>query len=451
MNNFPLLIQGGMGIGVSNWTLARAVSQAGHLGVISGTCIDTVMIRRLQDGDFDGAIREACRNFPYQEVVQNVMKKFFKPEGRKGQPYQLLALPSFVQKPIFSAITALASYVEVTLAKQGHNGQVGMNLLTKIQLPTLPTIYGAMLAGVDYLLMGAGIPKEIPAVLEKLALNSKSELKLDLAGSSEVLQFDPSFMGIKTDLKIPKFLPIVSSSVLAIMLKRKAGKIDGFVVENNLAGGHNAPDRKNSKSIESEFEDYRKLDLPFWYAGGVRSSSDVQQAIDYGATGVQVGSLFALCEESGVDSEVKRVALNLIRKDQAQIYTDQLASPTGFPFKVFEMSGSISEDQVYQNRVRKCDLGYLRTAYRKDNGSVGFRCPGEPVETYLQKGGKLEDTAQKKCLCNSLFSVIGQAQIQPEGKEPVLLTAGEDLSIIKKLLNNQEHYQASDVINFLFP
>lgn len=45
-----LLIQGGMGVGVSNWELAKAVSIEGQLGVVSGTGINTVFIRRLQDG-----------------------------------------------------------------------------------------------------------------------------------------------------------------------------------------------------------------------------------------------------------------------------------------------------------------------------------------------------------------------------------------------------------------
>lgn len=39
---------------------------------------------------------------------------------------------------------------------------VGLNLLEKIQIPTLPSLYGAMLAGVDYILMGAGFPDAFP-------------------------------------------------------------------------------------------------------------------------------------------------------------------------------------------------------------------------------------------------------------------------------------------------
>ncbi len=39
MSSYPLIIQGGMGIAVSNYHLAKAVSMAGQLGVVSGTAI----------------------------------------------------------------------------------------------------------------------------------------------------------------------------------------------------------------------------------------------------------------------------------------------------------------------------------------------------------------------------------------------------------------------------
>jgi NAD(P)H-dependent flavin oxidoreductase YrpB (nitropropane dioxygenase family) len=56
MFKWPSIIQGGMGIGVSNYRLARATSRAGALGVVSGTALDTVLVRRLQLGDESGEI-----------------------------------------------------------------------------------------------------------------------------------------------------------------------------------------------------------------------------------------------------------------------------------------------------------------------------------------------------------------------------------------------------------
>ena len=42
----PAIIQGGMGVGISDWRLARAVSLRGELGVVPGTAIDTVLVWR---------------------------------------------------------------------------------------------------------------------------------------------------------------------------------------------------------------------------------------------------------------------------------------------------------------------------------------------------------------------------------------------------------------------
>src|SRR3982751_6916775 len=92
----PLIIQGGMGVGVSNWVLAKAVSLRGQMGVVSGTCVDAVLVRRLQDGDAEGRIRRAMAHFPMPEVVEDVLHKYFRPEGRAaGEPYK--AIPMYRQ------------------------------------------------------------------------------------------------------------------------------------------------------------------------------------------------------------------------------------------------------------------------------------------------------------------------------------------------------------------
>ncbi|NIP80423.1 MAG: nitronate monooxygenase, partial [Gemmatimonadetes bacterium] len=245
----PPIIQGGMGVGVSNWVLARAVSLRGQLGVVSGTGIDNVFARRLQDGDVGGHLRRAMDAFPFRETVEDALAKYFRPDGR-GEDDPYLGVPMFRQvvSTARERLTMLASFCEVWLAKEGHDGLVGMNLLTKVQMPNLPTLYGAMLAGVDYVLMGAGIPKEIPGVLDRFAEGVKATLKLDVEdaerGERHELSLDPADHPSPEPLPRPKFLAIVSSHTLAAMLARKAtGHVDGFVVEGSVAGGHNAPPR----------------------------------------------------------------------------------------------------------------------------------------------------------------------------------------------------------------
>ena len=134
----PAIIQGGMGVGVSNWVLARAVAQTGNLGVVSGTALDTVLVRRLQDGDPGGHMRRAISQFPIERVGAEVLSRYFLPNGRaEGKPYKML--PMYRQRTSVARqqVTMLANFVEVSLAREGHGGVVGVNLLTKVQLPNL--------------------------------------------------------------------------------------------------------------------------------------------------------------------------------------------------------------------------------------------------------------------------------------------------------------------------
>jgi nitronate monooxygenase len=320
----PLIIQGGMGIGVSNWTLARAVSMTGQLGVVSGTAIDMVFVRRLQDGDIGGHVRRAIAQFPLPEVGERAIRHYFLRDGRpQGTPYKMLSMHKQIVSLARQQLIILASFVEVWLAKQGHENPVGINLLTKVQMPNLATLYGAMLAGVDYVLMGAGIPREIPGVLDALAEHRATSTKFDVvgvpSGASQMLTFDPRehFPDAATSLERPRFLAIVSAHSLATTLARKAnGRVDGFVIEGPTAGGHNAPPRGELSLNELgepiygerdlvDLEKVRELGLPFWLAGGVGSPDGLQTARDAGAAGIQVGTLFAYSDESGFASDIK--------------------------------------------------------------------------------------------------------------------------------------------------
>jgi len=135
----------------------------------------------------------------------------------------------------------------------------------------------------------------------------------------------------------------------------------------------------------------------------------------------------------------------------AEVFTDRLASPTGFPFKVAQLEGSLSEQDVYLSRTRVCDLGYLREAYRKDDGKLGYRCASEPVDIYLTKGGEESATIGRKCICNSLVSNAGHPQVRKDGSiEKPLLTSGDDLVEIARFIpEGQTSYTARDVITKL--
>ena len=470
MMQFPRIIQGGMGVGVSNWRLANAVSRLGQLGVVSGTALDSLFVRRIADGDPGGHMRRGLEAFPFPEMAKRIWDEYFVPGGKPALvPYPL---PPMHQRRDVRKVVELcivSNFVEVFLAKEGHKNPVGINFLEKVQMPHLSSIYGAMLAGVGYVLMGAGIPLHIPGVLDAFAAHHSSEYKLSVTGATQdqdtAMLFDPAeyVEGPLPLLHRPRFLAIVSSNTLATtMLRRASGRVDGLVIESPTAGGHNAPPRgklllsASGEPVYGERDqvniaDLRALGVPFWLAGGYGNAESVRYALEQGAAGVQVGTAFAFSEESGLRPDLKSTLLAQAVTNSGQVYTDPLASPTGFPFKVAQVQGSYSDSEVAEARTRVCDIGLLRESYVTPDGKIGYRCSAEPVANYVNKGGKVEETVGRKCLCNALFANIGHQQVRKDGSiEPPLVTVGDDLnSVAQFLAPGRDSYSAADVVESL--
>jgi nitronate monooxygenase len=460
-----------MGVGVSGWRLARAVSSLGQLGVVSGTALDQVFSRRLQDGDPVGHMRRALDHFPFRAMADRAWQANYIPGGKSPlDAYRKLPQHRKNNLSELEELCIVANFVEIFLAREGHGNPVGINYLEKIQIPHLSQIYGAMLAGVDYILMGAGIPTRIPGILDRYVNHEEATYPLTVIGAIEgddvTMHFNPrDFMDRDLPpLKRPRFLAIIASNTLATTLLRKSnGKVDGFIIEGPTAGGHNAPPRGKlqvdaaGEPIYGERDvvdlaKIRELGVPFWLAGGFGSPEKVQEALAAGATGVQVGTPFALCEESDLRPEYKTALIDMARGRAAKVATDALASPTGFPFKVALLPGSLSDADVYRSRPRICDLGYLREAYRTEQGEIDFRCAGEPVTTYVAKGGKAEAAEGRKCLCNSLLANIGLPQVRAGKRvENGLITAGNDLENVVRFVPEGSCYHAADVVARLLP
>ncbi len=456
-----------MGVGVSNWRLAQTVSKLGQLGVVSGTALDSLFVRRLADGDPGGHMQRGLDAFPFQEMARRIWNEYFTPGGKaEDAPYPLVPMHQRQSPRKVVELCMVSNFVEVFLAREGHKNPVGINFLEKVQMPHLASIYGAMLAGVGVVLMGAGIPLHIPGVLDAFAAQHAAEYKLSVTGAQvgedTMMFFNPAdyVEGPLPALYRPKFLAIISSNTLAnTMLRRATGRVDGFVIEGPTAGGHNAPPRGKlqlnaagepvyGERDQVNIPELRELGVPFWLAGGYGSPEKLGEALDQGAQGVQMGTAFAFSEESGMRTDLK---MSLIAKAVAgtgEVFTDPLASPTGFPFKVAQLEGTSSALPIYQERKRVCDLGYLREAYSTGAGKLGYRCSAEPVENYLAKGGKVEDTVGRKCLCNALMANVGHAQIRKDKSvEPPLITVGDDLnSVIQFLAPGRDSYSAKDVI-----
>jgi NAD(P)H-dependent flavin oxidoreductase YrpB (nitropropane dioxygenase family) len=464
-----------MGVAISGWPLANAVARRGGLGVVSGTALELVMTRRLQLGDEGGHVRRALNHFPFGDAAEWILDGYYVSGGKdRKRPFRNVRTFTVDPDLALQELTVAANFVEVFLAKEGHDGLVGINYLRKIELPIPFSVYGAMLAGVDCVIVGAGNPKEMPDLITRLARHERVSLPLRVQGLTSAdadieVVFDPADLhgGTPPEVERPAFLGIVASVDLAAGLAALPEPPDGFIVEGPSAGGHNAPPRGPRRIDELgqpiyderdrvDFAQMRKIGLPFWLAGSYGTPEGLQNALAVGAAGVQVGTAFAFCAESGLTPGLKRRILTQVADDSVEVRSDWRASPTGFPFHVVLVEGTLSDHNVYESRRRVCDLGVLRVPYKTDTGSIGYRCPAEPLRAYTEvKGGRVENTEGRLCLCNGLLATAGLAQHRTKTgyEEPPLVTAGDDFRGVHELMHRiqpgESFYTAAHVIDYL--
>lgn len=500
------LIQGGMGVYVSNWRLARAVATARPgvtAGTISGTALDVVYVRLLQLGDPGGHARRALDAFDRTfetGIGRKITNRYYiaggkAPEARfKSAPMQIIRTESgesTIQMPTENTSPVVLSldpdiielliatgFAEVWLAKQGHSGKIFMNFLHKIELPLLYTLYGAMLAGVDGVVVGAGNPEGLAAVCAQLAnhetvSNPLSVLYRESGEAFSITLAPRQLCGgafAQKPLMRPAFLAIVSLEGLAQLMARSPTRVpDGFIIENHTAGGHNANPLGALKTDDlgqplygekdnADLAAFRTLGLPFWLAGGYGSQEKLQEALAQGATGVQVGSVFGLAEESGMRPDYRLAILNELRNgtDDAALVHTTMVSPTGFAFKVVQLPETLSEQQVYETRHRVCDIGLLQQLGVSKPNEEGIRtlfqrCPAGPIESYIKRRGLERNTEERKCLCNGLLACVGLGQLRERQghaeEEPAIVTLGDHLDGIRRLSRQgQTRYWAKDVV-----
>lgn len=453
----PEIIQGGMGIYVSNPFLTNAVSRRGALGTVSGVMPDRIMARILGKGDPGGHYRRALSHFPYQKFAEQVLNAFYIEEGNPKCLSEKV-VPFFNLNPadLLIALSITANFAFIFLAKEGHDNPVSVNYMEKISPPHIYALTGAMLAGVDFITMGAGIPLQIPEVISCIAEGREVSYRVPVVGSnitSFTMRFNPEkfFGGKLPELKKPKFIPIIASNALASIFMKKLpiGEVYGFTIEEWTAGGHNAPPRKGDEYGPKDEVDYSKIaeiGLPFWIGGSKASPEKLRWAKSVGAAGIQAGSIFALCEESGMDPKIRRDIRKMGFEGTLEIITSRIASPTGFPFKVVSVENSLSEEATFLMRDRVCSQGLLRIQYEKEDGTIGYRCPAEPVGAYLKKLGKIEDTVGARCICNGLMSTVGLG----DDFEPPIITLGDDVSFLKFLMTSPESsYGVADALAYL--
>lgn len=465
----------------------------GGLGVVSGTALEIVYPRILQDGDPGGNVKRAFTELVRRQPslagpVWELYNKYYIEGGRApGTPYKPVAPcrltrienfkpgpDSFWELPREMQVLVLAAnFAEVWLAKEGHDKPVGINFLRKVERPLPWALYGAMLAGAAYVLVGAGSPDEIPAMIEKLSRHEPTAMSFKVYGSRSdsgnfyaTVRPETLLGGTAPALEAPKFLAIVSSFGLADALAgNPATRPYGFVVEGSEAGGHSAAPAKMrfdaagqpllvyTEQDQADIGAIAGIGLPFWLAGSYGSPARLREARALGASGVQLGTLFALSGQSGTAPALRSKVMKLLAAGELKV-SNTMVSPTGFPFKVAQVPGTISDPAVYQARKRTCDVGLLQVNYLTPAGELGYRCPAEAVEAFTAKGGRVQNTVGRVCLCNALIAACGFPQVRADGYvEPPIVTLGENLDSAKQLVDalppGQESYTVGKAMLYL--
>ena len=251
----PLLpiVQGGMGVGISARRLAGAVARAGGVGTVSSV--------------------DLRRHHP------DLMSKTAKSRD----------------KPLINRLNLLALDREVRAARElaGGNGLVAVNIMRAVS-EYAANVRQSCESGADAIVVGAGLPLDLP----------------DLAAAWP-------------DVAL---IPILSDSRgIAVILKkwlRKSRLPDAIVIEHpRFAGGHlgaasiadlDDPRFDFPRVLEETFDIFKQLgiereQIPLIPAGGIATHVQVQALFALGAGAVQIGTPFAVTEESDAHPNFKRV------------------------------------------------------------------------------------------------------------------------------------------------
>jgi len=331
-----------MGVGVSLHPLASAVAQAGGLGIISSACLDKLVARRT---------------------------------GKTINSYE-------------------AAYDEISLAK-ASGGFAGINIMCALARDYEASVRGALDAGADAIISGAGLPMSLPSI-------------------------QPA--------KDTALIPIVSSArALDLICKKweKQGcRPDAVVLEGPLAGGHLGfkmdQIELESNKLENLLPPVKDMaikygNFPVIVAGGIYTHEDIVRFLRMGADGVQMGTRFLATEESSASAAYKKAVVDATEEDI--LVAHDPGSPCGLPFRVIKQS-PMYVSALKKLRKPKCDKGYVLL---KDAEGKFTKCPAKQSNEHWF------------CICNGLLSSAGYNT----DKEEALYTVGTNADRIDKIVSVQ--------------
>lgn len=256
------IIQGGMGIGVSRAGLAAAVANEGGVGIISGAMM--------------GYLEPDFKEHPLQANLRAMRSEIRK--ARELSPKGIIGINFMV---------AMNNYNEIVKAAVGE--------------------------GIDLIISGAGLPMDLPALVE----------------------------GSKT-----RKAPVVSSGRAAQLICKLWDKHyhmvpDLIVVEGPDAGGHLGFASEALRSgihpnlleivrdviqVTETYSQKAQKQIPVVAAGGIFTGEDIADCISAGAAGVQIATRFVATDECDADIRFKQAYIDARKEDIVII-----DSPVGMP------------------------------------------------------------------------------------------------------------------------
>lgn len=258
------IIQGGMGVGVSLSSLAGSVMKCGAIGVLSAA----------HPGYRDESFMRKSKLANHQGLIEHIHKAREISEG---------------------------------------NGLLGVNIMVAMT-DYKDLVAAAVEGGADLIISGAGLPLELPGLVEG------------------------------ADIAIA---PIVSSGKAARLICRKWQRDfnrlpDLIVIEGPKAAGHlgfkreqleNPPELGDILKEVLEVVATYDASIPVFVAGGIIDGHDIKHYIDLGARGVQMGTRFLATYESDCNDAFKQTVLNAKKEDIQLVH-----SPVGLPGRAIRTS-----------------------------------------------------------------------------------------------------------------
>jgi nitronate monooxygenase len=251
------IFQGGMGVGVSAHKLAGTVAKEGGVGTIAS--IDL----RIHHPDLL-EISNKSRNAEYIDECNLIALDREIKAARKIAPEGFIAV---------NTMKAVSSHKEL--------------------------VQQACKSGADAIVMGAGLPLDLPEMTEG---------------------YDIALIPILADVRGVK--------VLLKRWMRKGVKPDAIILEHpKYAGGHLGATKPEEigherydfapllADVNQLFDDLEIERIPLITAGGINSYEEVEELFKLGASGVQLGTVFAVTEEGDAADTFKHTLIDAKPED----------------------------------------------------------------------------------------------------------------------------------------